>query len=48
MAAELSLIMLRRKAAGEARLDERDPGDEHAVNLSSRITERVRALFGTT
>ena len=48
MAAELSQIMLRREAAGKARLDELAPGDEHAVNLSGRITGRVRALLGLT
>ena len=45
IAAELSQIMLRREATGKARLENLEPGDDHAVNLSKRIAGRVRALF---
>jgi len=46
IAAELSQIMMRREAAGKARLGTFNRAGEHPEHLSTRITDRLKVLFG--
>jgi CRP-like cAMP-binding protein len=46
IAAELSQIMMRREAAGKARLGAFDRTDEHPDHLSTRITDRLKDILG--
>jgi small-conductance mechanosensitive channel/CRP-like cAMP-binding protein len=46
IAAELSQIMMRREAAGKARLGTFDRTGEHPEHLSTRIADRLKTLFG--
>lgn len=48
IAAELSQIMMRREAAGKARLGTFDRTEEHPEHLGARITDRIKVLFGLT
>jgi hypothetical protein len=45
IAAELSQIMMRREAAGKARLGTFDRTGEHPEHLSTRIADRLKTLF---
>ncbi len=47
VAAELSQIMMRREAAGKARLGALDRSDEHTDTLTTRLADRIRGLFGS-
>jgi CRP-like cAMP-binding protein len=46
IAAELSQIMMRREAAGKARLGTFDKAAEQPEHLTTRITDRLKVLFG--
>jgi small-conductance mechanosensitive channel/CRP-like cAMP-binding protein len=46
VATELGQIMVRREAAGKARLDETAPGESQTATFSTRVAERVKQLFG--
>jgi CRP-like cAMP-binding protein len=46
VATELGQIMMRREAIGKARLGALDKSDDHPKNLSTRITDRIKVLFG--
>jgi small-conductance mechanosensitive channel/CRP-like cAMP-binding protein len=46
VAAELSQIMMRREAAGKARLAALNSSDGHPETLTTRITDRIKGLFG--
>jgi small-conductance mechanosensitive channel/CRP-like cAMP-binding protein len=46
IATELSQIMMRREAAGKARIGALNISDDHPENLSIRIADRIMGLFG--
>jgi CRP-like cAMP-binding protein len=46
IAVELGQIMARRNKAGETLLTELDDADKHAGHLATRLTDRIKLLFG--